>query len=116
MSSQYVCSIYQDSKGFLWFATDKGLDRYDGYTFTSYKYPINAKKMGVHLPGTISEDKEGHIWVFSLNGGVEEFDPEKLTFKNYLPDSSKSPTDYANSVFEVYVDKNDIYGWVRVTD
>ena len=108
LSSQYVCSVYQDSKGFLWFATDKGLDRYDGYTFTSYTYPINPKKMGVQLPGTISEDKDGHLWVLSLNGGVADFDPENLTFKNYLPDSSKSPTDFANSVYGVYVDKNDI--------
>ena len=111
MSSESVASIYQDRNGFLWFYTEKGLDKYDGYTFSSYKYPLNSKLIGELLPGIIAEDKQGYIWVASLNGGLEKFDPEKLTFKNYILDPSKPKTDYANSAYEVYIDRNDIM-WV----
>ncbi|HET9798450.1 MAG TPA: two-component regulator propeller domain-containing protein, partial [Gemmatimonadaceae bacterium] len=38
LSSSYVQSIFQDRRGFFWFGTDKGLDRYDGYTVHSYRH------------------------------------------------------------------------------
>ena len=37
LSQSTVLSIAQDKKGFMWFATLDGLNRYDGYEFTSYK-------------------------------------------------------------------------------
>jgi signal transduction histidine kinase/ligand-binding sensor domain-containing protein/AraC-like DNA-binding protein len=103
-----VFSICQDQKGFLWFATQNGLDRYDGYSFASFKYPLNSKLLGEKEPGTIAEDMQGNIWVASLNGGIEKFDTEKQTFKNYIPDTSKPQTDFANSVYEVFIDRNDM--------
>src|SRR4030066_852929 len=39
LSSANVGAIYQDSTGYLWLGTYNGIDRYDGYGFTSYKYP-----------------------------------------------------------------------------
>src|SRR5206468_7776770 len=38
LSSSYVQSIFQDRIGFLWFGTDKGLDRYDGYVLHNYRH------------------------------------------------------------------------------
>ena len=37
MAQWYVTQIVQDKQGIIWFATWNGLDRYDGYTFESFK-------------------------------------------------------------------------------
>ncbi len=56
---------FQDSKGYMWFGTDAGLSRFDGYTF---------KNFGIQdgLPDTdifdILEDKKGRIWFATYNG------------------------------------------------
>lgn len=39
LASRDVYCAAQDAQGFMWFATSKGLQRYDGYTFTSYSFP-----------------------------------------------------------------------------
>lgn len=42
LSSQVVFTIYQDRAGFLWFGTNRGLVKYDGYNFTSFSYTFNS--------------------------------------------------------------------------
>ena len=37
LSSNTVYAVLQDSKGFMWFGTENGLNRFDGYTFTAYR-------------------------------------------------------------------------------
>ncbi|MFW6222653.1 MAG: two-component regulator propeller domain-containing protein, partial [Bacteroidota bacterium] len=37
LSQSYIFSIYQDSKGYMWFGTWDGLNKYDGYQFTVFK-------------------------------------------------------------------------------
>ena len=53
LSSGTIGSIYQDKTGYLWFITDKGLDKFDGYKFTNYKYPPKDKVNSRIFPKTI---------------------------------------------------------------
>ncbi len=122
MSSQNVSDIYQDRTGYIWINTDNGLDRYDGYNFTSYKYPKKSKVMTNLLARSIIEDKLGNIWIVSYNGGVEKFNPQTKTFKNYLPDSQHPAQGWGNFVLEIYFDKDNImwvgtaYGFYRFNE
>ncbi len=111
MSSQWVSPIFQDRTGYIWFATLNGLDRYDGYIFTTYKYPINTKVIDAFLPGTIGEDEQGNLWIVSYNGGIEEFDPRTEKFRNYILDPSQPATDWSNTVLNVCFDRNGVM-WV----
>ncbi|MBK6913702.1 MAG: hypothetical protein IPH11_08535 [Ignavibacteriales bacterium] len=111
VSSPNISDIYQDRTGYIWIYTQQGLDRYDGYKFTSYKYPKKSKVLSLLLPGTIKEDKRGNIWIASINGGIEKFNPQTETFKNYLPDPKHSRTGWGNYVLEIYIDKTDIM-WI----
>ncbi len=65
LPSNTIYYVYQDSRKFIWFATDAGVSRYDGTTFANYR-----KKDG--LAGNevvyIKEDLFGRIWFFHLNG------------------------------------------------
>lgn len=59
-----VYDVLQDSKGFIWVATEKGLSRYDGFDFKTYTHPAQTS-----LPGTnISEDSKGRIWYQNFDG------------------------------------------------
>ncbi len=59
LPSLEVYDLYEDSKGYIWIGTDKGLCKYNGVTFFYYK---NKDQKGEALSG-IHEDKQGRIWV-----------------------------------------------------
>ncbi|MEG9438561.1 hypothetical protein JAO29_20665 [Edaphobacter sp. HDX4] len=86
LSQGYVVAILQDRRGFMWFATRNGLNRYDGNDFVVYKNNPND-------PGTLSsnfiqdlmEDDHGHLWI-ATNTGVNNFDPATERCTRYLHD------------------------------
>jgi ligand-binding sensor domain-containing protein len=63
LSQNFVDDIYKDSKGFMWFATWGGLDRYDGYSITSYNSE-NAK-LKSNFCYCLAEDSHERLWVGS---------------------------------------------------
>lgn len=70
-----VYHILQDSKGFMWFATNDGACRYDGTKYQSFNVENGLADNSVRA---IIEDKVGNIW-FSTRGGVSKFDGQKFT-------------------------------------
>ncbi|WP_133300145.1 hybrid sensor histidine kinase/response regulator transcription factor [Mucilaginibacter terrenus] len=108
LSFGFVNSIIQDNKGFMWFATADGLNRFDGINFKVYKYDP-TKPEG--LPGNYLEmmfkDPQEEIWVstrrglFKFNTSTEQFTPFYLT---------GNPADRINSVNHISVaDKNTLW-------
>ena len=64
LSNSQINSIFQDSRGFMWFGTSSGLNRYDGYRMTVYRNRLDDVRS---LPDSyirdICEDGEGMLWV-----------------------------------------------------
>jgi signal transduction histidine kinase/ligand-binding sensor domain-containing protein/DNA-binding response OmpR family regulator len=84
LSQNNVLNIIQDRKGFLWFATYDGLNRYDGYNFKTYKFdPYDSTSVSQHLILCIYEDRDGIIWVGTGGMGLCGFDPSTEKFKRY---------------------------------
>ncbi|MBK6546262.1 MAG: regulator [Saprospiraceae bacterium] len=76
--SQYIRSIFQDSKGNLWFGTlGEGVVRYDVKTLTYFSNPDGFNSTSVYA---INEDKNGNLW-FGTDQGVYKYDGK--TFRNY---------------------------------
>lgn len=75
-----VTSIIQDRKGLIWIGTRGGLNRFDGYTFKTYK---NEKtkfgNIGNNLITNIIEDKNGMVWI-GTGRGIFKYDPYKEVF------------------------------------
>ncbi len=69
LSDGTVHSIIRDSKGFMWFCTDDGLNRYDGYNFKVYKpeYGDRSFRQSIQLYD-IAEDGFGNIWIGTSSG------------------------------------------------
>lgn len=73
-----IKDVFQDSKGYLWIATQEGLVRFDGVRFVLFdksKYP--GLKEDFILD--IAEDWEGNLWLGSNGGGVSRFDGKTFT-------------------------------------
>ena len=86
LSQNTVHSILQDSDGFMWFATEDGLNKYDGYNFTVFKNDqLDSTSISDNFIWKIYQDKKGVLWICTNSGGLCRFDKEKekfITFKN----------------------------------
>ncbi|HWY37754.1 MAG TPA: histidine kinase [Bacteroidia bacterium] len=65
LPSNEVYCVFQDSKGFIWFGTDDGVSRFDGYIFKNY---TTEDGLADNVVFGIIEDKHGRIWFRSLSG------------------------------------------------
>lgn len=70
MPSNNVYKIFQDSKKFIWFATDAGVARYDGSKFTYYRKQDGLSSNDIF---EIAEDSFGRIWFFHINASLDFF-------------------------------------------
>ncbi len=76
LSGNDVRSIIQDSKGFIWVATNNGLQKYDGYSFTSYHHnPVDSETISSDNLLVLSKDNQDKIWTISFLAGINRFDP-----------------------------------------
>ncbi len=116
LSFPIVRDILQDRQGFLWFATDSGLNRYDGYGFTVYKEdPGEPTTIRFDDVSVILEDSDGTLWVGG-GGGLDRFDRRTETFTH---------VDTRGQVLSIYEDSagtlwvgfwHGLYGYDRSTN
>ncbi len=112
LSQSSVMCILQDQRGFMWFCTEDGLDRYDGYEFKVYRHiPSDPTSISSNYITAIYEDRSGNLWVGTNGGGLNEFDWKTETFKRYLPNPD-DPSSLSNDrVLTIYEDHNQVL-WV----
>ena len=86
LAHNHVSRIRSDSRGFLWFCTDEGLSRWDGYQFKSYTTSDGLPHAHVD---DLLETRRGEYWI-ATDGGLALFHPERKTalFSTYLPGTS----------------------------
>lgn len=96
---QNVHTILQDKTGFLWFGTEDGLVRYDGMTMTTYLFEHhNPKSLSSNTVAFMYEDKNGYLWISTLAGGLNKFDPQSETFIRYQYEEG-NPNSLSNNNF-----------------
>jgi signal transduction histidine kinase/ligand-binding sensor domain-containing protein len=70
-----VYSIFQDSKGYIWFGVDGGVCRYDGVNYTTYSVKEGLIESTVRA---IFEDRRGDLWIMT-RGGMSRYDGARFT-------------------------------------
>lgn len=81
LSQNSVVSIAQDSIGYLWFATQDGLNKYDGRTFEFYNKQFEDVTRPTYSKlGKTYVDRSGVLWIISNSGQLEQFNHEANTF------------------------------------
>ena len=111
LSQNSIYSIFQDSKGFMWFCTQEGLNRYDGYSFNSIKREIGNKNSLVSNYTTcIAESKTGLFWFGTEKGlSIYFYDSKKFVnavyplkiIKIFVEDSLTTWLQTENSLYKV---------------
>jgi signal transduction histidine kinase/CheY-like chemotaxis protein/ligand-binding sensor domain-containing protein len=102
LSKNFVWHTFQDYKGLMWFATENGLDRFDGNNFSSYKHnPKDKTSISSNSIRVIFEDRQKNLWI-GTSFGLNLFDRKNNNFIRY---SLKQPIE------AVYEDNNDVV-WI----
>lgn len=108
LSQSSVHVILQDSRGFMWFGTEDGLNRYDGYTFKTFKPdPDVPNSLSDRWINSIVEDRAGYLWIATRQGGLNRYDPRTEEFTRFVHDNLNSTSLNDNHVNVVYLDKDD---------
>ena len=110
LSQSTVLKIFQDKKGFLWFATRDGLNKYDGYNFTVYRHIFNdPNSISSSSITSISEDRNENLWVGTADGGINKMDKETGKFIRFKQTDSKNDISKLNISSIIVTKDNQIY-------
>lgn len=86
LSQSAVNVIFQDSKGYMWFGTRDGVDKYDGYTFKNFgQYSEGGIRLAGNITNDIIETGGDTIWVAN-QGGLTKIDCASRVSKTYFND------------------------------
>lgn len=90
LSQSTVLKIFQDKKGFIWFATRDGLNKYDGYNFTVYRHIFNnPNSLSSSNISCIAEDMNENLWIGTSDGGINKMDKETGKFIRFKQTDDK---------------------------
>ncbi|MBT33781.1 MAG: hypothetical protein CMO01_29300 [Thalassobius sp.] len=105
LTQSTIRCILQDKKGFLWFGTQDGLNRYDGYQFEQFHFdPNKLNSLSNNFIHALYEDHDGIIWIATRSGGLNRFDPSSQKFSNYQHKDSNPNTIASNHIATVFED------------
>ena len=91
LSQNSVQRIIQDSCGYLWLATQDGLNKYDGYSFTVYRRSEDETGLTDSVIWSLYQDRHGDIWV-GTDDGLNRYDRVTRTFTHYRHDPENDGT------------------------
>src|SRR5262249_50894350 len=103
LSENTVLQATQDSKGFLWFGTSNGLNRYDGYEFRVRRRGAPNAQLGGTTIKALCNDTRGQLWI-GTDASLDRFDPVTETLTEYRHDD-KRPTTLGGAVYAVAEDR-----------
>ncbi len=115
LKGRKVLDIHQDRYGFLWIATDEGLNRFDGYDFRVFTHqPDDSTSISDSHVTSIDEDIYGNLWIGTQHG-LNRFLRENETFDAILHDDFDANTLSHNYVRELYADTSGFL-WIETVD
>lgn len=116
LSQNSVLAMLQDSQGFLWFGTQDGLNRYDGYSFTVFKNdPADPNSLSINSILALHEDDDGSLWIGTWGGGLNRFDPRNNLWTLFRRDDA-NPAGLCGDVVTTLLESKDGALWIGTND
>ena len=82
LSQATINDLLKDSSGFIWIATEDGLNRFDGKEFKHFKYiESDSTSISGNVLNKLCEDEKGNIWVGTIGNGLNYYDKNLDAFK-----------------------------------
>lgn len=84
LSANKINAVLQDNLGFLWFATEDGLNRFDGYEFKIFRNdPIDSLSLTSNDIWSLLEDSDGNIWIGTKTGELNRYNFKADNFSSW---------------------------------
>lgn len=107
LSQSFVYTIVQDDEGFLWFGTQEGLNRFDGFEFKVFAHdPDDPGSISDESIRTMIRDQSGTLWIGTDAGGLSRYDPVQQRFTNFRHDPSNAASLSDDRIRVVYEDRS----------
>ena len=117
MSNNYITGITQDKTGFMWFATESGLNRFDGKEFKVYNkfFHNNTGISGNELNKVLAGNVDDVVWIATQRAGLNMYDCKSDSFVIFKHDPANSKTIVSNAITAL---QNDAAGnlWIGTYD
>ncbi|MFT7008635.1 MAG: diguanylate cyclase (GGDEF)-like protein/PAS domain S-box-containing protein [Colwellia sp.] len=108
LSNSNVFSITQDSQGFIWFATEDGLNRFDGKNIITYRHNANnTHSIADNIIRKIFFDSEQTLWVGTQNG-LSRYNRELDNFDSFTTEIGNELSLRDNMIWDIYQNKNEL--------
>jgi signal transduction histidine kinase/streptogramin lyase len=115
LSQSIVRAIIQDTRGYMWFGTEDGLNKYDGYAFTIFKHnPENPASISDSTIHTIYQDTYGDLW-FGTASGLDRLIQDQGIFQHFLNDPA-DPTSLSGPGIPAIVEDRQGSLWIGTSD
>ncbi|MGH8399715.1 MAG: ligand-binding sensor domain-containing protein, partial [Gammaproteobacteria bacterium] len=116
LAQSSVQAIAQDRQGYMWFGTEDGLQRYDGYDFLTFRHdPEQSNSLAGDDVVSLAVGKHDELWIGTEEQGLDLLEPGSTRFVHYQHDPGNPATLVNNTVFALLVDKRGRL-WVGTAD
>lgn len=113
LSSDLVLQILKDKYGFLWFATQSGLNKFNSYNFIAYENdPQDKNSISLNDISSLCE-LDGKIWAGTWGGGLNKFD--RINKFTHYYNTPQNPTSISNNKIQFLFRDNNNTLWVCTT-
>ncbi|MGM0531730.1 MAG: ligand-binding sensor domain-containing protein [Bacteroidota bacterium] len=107
LSQSNVVCVLQDSEGFIWFGTQDGLNRFDGYDFKTFRNNNDDKhSLSGNRVAAMVEDSTGIIWIGTYFNGINAYNKETHKFKKYLNEPGPGDEEWVGQVRDMKMDSD----------
>ncbi|MEX0905697.1 MAG: two-component regulator propeller domain-containing protein [Balneolaceae bacterium] len=108
LSQSTVQTIHQDSEGYMWFGTQDGLNKYDGYNITVFKSESNdPNSLSNDDVRVVYEDRRENLWIGTQSRGLNLYDREKNHFVRFIGIDEDWETLSDNTVWAILEDSHE---------
>ncbi len=104
LSNVAIKDIYEDNQGVIWFCTEDGLNRYDGYEFKIHRHIRgHSNSIGENYVNTIVQDGNDIFWIGTRNSGLVRFDPSTENFTHFVQDKTDPLSIASNQILALAI-------------
>ena len=98
--------MLRDRRGFMWFGTLDGLNRYDGYKMKVFKHALtDPTSLSDDKIRTVYEDRAGTLWIGTWSGGLNRYERESETFTRFQHDPKDPASLSSDKVYAILEDR-----------
>lgn len=107
LANRSITSFAKDPKGYLWFGTQDGLLRFDGYSINTYKHDLeNENSLSDNNIRALATDTLGNLWIATQGGGLNKLILSEERFVRFEHNSEDKTSISGNAVWSLLLDSN----------